>query len=33
MHLTQHELFLFAGILALIAIALAIYTANQRKGK
>ncbi len=33
MHITQHQLFLFAGILALIAIALAIYSANRPKGK
>ena len=32
MHLTQHQLFLFVGLLAVIAIALAIYSANRPKG-
>ena len=33
MHFTQQSLILFASILALIAIALAMYTASKRKGK
>lgn len=33
MHFTQQSVLITAGILALVAIALAMYTASQRKGK
>lgn len=33
MHFTQQSLMLFAGVLALLAIGLGIYSANRPKGK